>query len=388
MTESAAGTARLRVLHLITRMDLGGAQQNTLYTCAHLDPKRFEVLAVAGEGGPLDEELRAALGDQARFLPSLKRELHPGYDLLAALQLIGLFLKEKPDIVHTHSSKAGILGRLAAWAAGVPVIIHTFHGFGFHDYQHPFTKALYVAAERLAGKVSDRLIFVSRSNQSYAEKHALGDPRRYELIRSGVKLSEFPAPLDDKGRKKASLGLGMHKPLVTSIGNLKPQKNPGDFIAAAGSVIAGGADARFLFVGDGPLRTKLEYQIIASGLHGKLALPGWRRDTAEILAASDIFVLTSLWEGLPRALVEAMRTGLPPVCYATDGVSDLIKDGENGFLIPPGNVSLMAEKISLLIKDEPLRLRLGTRARESITPDFDIDNMVRAQERLYEALAR
>lgn len=388
MNEGAAGSRRLKVLHLITRLDLGGAQQNTIYTAIHLDSSRFDVVVAAGAGGLLDEELRSALGERARFIPSLKRELHPGYDLLALLQLTGLFLVEKPDIIHTHSSKAGILGRLAAWCAGVPVIIHTYHGFGFNDYQSPWIKSLYIAAERIAGKVSDRLIFVSRSNRATAEEYRLGDPRRYEMIRSGVKLSDFPAPLDDKGRKKASLGLGQHKPLVTSIGNLKPQKNPGDFIAMAREIADKGVDARFLFIGDGPLRTKLEYQIIASGLHGKLALPGWRRDNAEILAASDIFVLTSLWEGLPRALVEAMRTGLPPVCYAADGVADLIVDGENGFLIPPGNVTLMAEKVALLLSDEPLRRRLGQNARASVTEDFDIDFMVLAQERLYEALAR
>jgi len=177
--------------------------------------------------------------------------------------------------------------------------------------------------------------------------------------------------------------LGMHKPLITSIGNFKPQKNPGDFVAMAQLVSAKNPDARFIFIGDGPMRQRLEYKVIASGLHGQLAMPGWRRDTAEILASSDIFVLTSLWEGLPRALVEAMKTGLPSVCYATDGVTDIIEDGKNGFLIPPANVSLMAEKVLKLLNDPVLRKEMGARAAESITGEFDIDEMVRAQERLY-----
>lgn len=374
---------RLKVVHVITRMDLGGAQQNTFYTAAHLDREKIDCLVVTGQGGILDPELGKAQGFKVRFLASLKREIHPGFDLLALLELISLFISERPDIVHTHSSKAGILGRLAAWAAGVPVIVHTYHGFGFNDYQPLWIKNFYVRIESLCCRISDRIIFVSNSNKEYARRHNLGDPAAYALIRSGVKLSDFPAPLSDKGKKKASFGLGMHKPLVTSIGNLKPQKNPGDFVAMAQMVSKKNSDARFLFIGDGPLRQRMEYQIIASGLNGQLALPGWRRDIPEVLAASDIFVLTSLWEGLPRALVEAMKTGLTPVCYATDGVSDLIKDGENGFVIPPGNISLMAEKVLLLLGDEQLRKRLGAAAARSISEEFDIDGMVRAQERLY-----
>lgn len=201
-----------------------------------------------------------------------------------------------------------------------------------------------------------------------------------------MKLSDFPAPCEDKPRKKASLGLGMHKPLVTSIGNLKPQKNPGDFLAMAQEVSAKAPDCSFLFVGDGPMRQRLEYQMIASGLGNRLALPGWRRDTAELLAVSDVFVLTSLWEGLPRALVEAMKTGLPCVCYATDGVLDILQDGVNGFVVPLGNISLMSERVLALLDDEGLRRRLGERAAASIGEDFDIDHMVRQQESLYQEL--
>jgi glycosyltransferase involved in cell wall biosynthesis len=380
------GPRRVKVVHVITRMDFGGAQQNTLYTSANLDPERFDVLLVTGRGGFLDSDLDSHSHFRRRAIDSLVREINPPLDLLALLELAGIFAAEKPDVVHTHSSKAGILGRLAAAIAGVPHVVHTYHGFGFHDYQSQLTKGSYVWAERLCCALSERLIFVSRANWDYARKHDLGHPDRYELIRSGVRLGEYPAKIEDKGKKKASLGAGMHKPLVVSIGNLKPQKNPGDFIGAAHLVSEKHPDARFVFIGDGPLRQRMEYKIIASGLHGKLLLPGWRRDVPEILAAGDVFALTSLWEGLPRALVEAMRSGLPPVCYTTDGVADLIRDGENGFLVPPGNVTLMAERIGQLLADEGLRARLGKAAQETIGEEFDIDFMVRAQERLYLSL--
>ena len=381
---------RLKVVHVVTRLDLGGAQGNTLYTWSHLDSERFDAVLVCGGGGLLDADAAAISeapnGPRLRFLPALVREVDPARDLLALLQLWNLFIAERPDVVHTHSSKAGILGRLAARLAGVPAIVHTYHGFGFHDYQHPLVKGLYAALERFCCRFTRTIVFVSKANEDYARRHGLGDPERYHLIRSGVRLADLPAKVADRRRRKAELGFGMHKPLVVSVGNLKAQKNPADFVALAERVGAILPDAEFLFVGDGPLRQRLEYQLIAKGLSGRVKLAGWRRDTPELLALADVFVLTSLWEGLPRALVEALKSGLPAVCYATDGVTDLLEDGINGFLVPPRNVTALAERVLLLLKDEPLRRALGAAAAASIGPEFDIDHMVRAQQRLYGAL--
>jgi len=379
--------ARVKVIHVVTRLDFGGAQQNTLYTAGHLDPQRFDAVVASGPGGTMGEEVAASFGVEKRVLiPSLAREVRPGQDLLALLQLINLFLSERPQVVHTHSSKAGILGRIAARLAGVPVVVHTYHGFGFNDFQPPRTKALYVALERLCARFCQAIVFVSRANQDYARRHGIGRPERYRLIRSGVQLSRFPAPVADRDARKAQLGFGRHKLLVTTIGNLKPQKNPGDFVAMAQKVNAKLPETEFCFVGDGPLRSRIEYQVIASGLGGRFKLAGWRPDAAELLALSDVFVLTSLWEGLPRALVEAMKSGLPCVCYATDGVADVLTDGVNGFCLPQGNVSSLADRVIQLLEDETLRRKLGAEAARSIGPEFDIDGMVRAQEALYDEL--
>jgi len=381
-----------KVVHVITRLDLGGAQHNTLYTWSHLDAARYDVLLVAGVGGPLeDRAIDVRARDEKRrlrWLPSLVREVSPGHDFLALLQLWNLFLAEKPDVVHTHSSKAGILGRLAAKLAGVPVIVHTYHGFGFNDYQPHLVKRLYVALERLCCRFTHAIVFVSKANEDYARRHGLGDPARYHLIRSGVALAGYPARVENKGRRKAELGFGLHKPLVLSIGNLKPQKNPADFIAMAQRVSARLPETEFLFVGDGPLRQRLEFQVIAHGLSNRVKLPGWRHDTAELLALADVFVMTSLWEGLPRALVEALKSGVPAVCYAADGVVDVLQDGVNGFVVAPRDVNALSERVCALLQDDSLRREMGRRAAASIGPEFDIDVMVRAQERLYDALLR
>jgi glycosyltransferase involved in cell wall biosynthesis len=377
---------RIKVAHVVTRLDFGGAQQNTLHTVRGLDRERFDAVLVCGAGGYFDPEVRADSGVRAVFLDSLVREVSPLRDFLALLELWKTFKAERPDVVHTHSSKAGILGRLAAALAGVPIIVHTYHGFGFHDRQAAPVKGAYVFLERLCARFTTALVFVSRANAEYAERHGLGPAANAVVIRSGVKLSDFPADVD-AAALKMSAGIGRHKPVVVSIGNLKPQKNAGDFVAAAAKVLAKVPDARFVFIGDGPEKGALQARAFALGLDGKILFLGWRRDGAKWLAASDVFAMTSLWEGLPRALVEALRTGLPSVCYATDGVVDVLRDGENGYLIPPGDVDAFAGRLVELLSDAELRRRLGAAAAASIGPEFDIDGMVRAQEELYERLA-
>ncbi|HAH05265.1 MAG TPA: hypothetical protein DCM05_01875 [Elusimicrobia bacterium] len=381
---------RVRVAHVVTLLEYGGAQQNTLHTVAHLDAQRFEPLLACGRGGLLDPaavELDRTGRCRLRFLPDLVREISPLRDLSAFFQLYSWLRAERPAIVHTHSSKAGVLGRLAARLAGVPVIIHTFHGFGFHGRQPLPVRETWVSLEKLCASVSDSLVFVSRANMDYAASQEVGERGAYELIRSGVSLSRLPARADP-GALRRAFGFPAGCPLVVSVGNLKPQKNAGDFLRLASLVLMKRPDARFLFVGDGELRRRLEEAAARAGLEGKLVFAGWRKDVPELLAASDLFVLTSLWEGLPRALVEAMKSGLPCACYATDGVVDVLTDGRNGFTAPQGDWEGLAAKALALLDDEDLRRRLGRAASESIGPEFDIDDMVRRQEELYEKLLK
>lgn len=381
----------IRVVHLVTRLDLGGAQQNTLYTAGHLDPARFDVAVGCGPGGLLDDEARRLCALPARpfrlrFFPTLVRRVSPLDDLRALFHLAAWLREERPDVVHTHSSKAGILGRLAARLAGVSKVVHTYHGFGFHERQNRLVRGFYVALERLCVALSDWTLFVSEDNRRWGERLGLAQLGRHSILRSGVRLAELPAEVD-RGRKRAELGCTGGGPLVVSVGNLKPQKDPEAFVRVAARCVEAEPEARFLLIGDGELRARVEGQLAARGLQGKVLLPGWRRDTAEILAAADLFVLTSLWEGLPRALVEAMKTGLPCVCYAAGGVRDILRDDENGCLVEPGDEEGMARRILALLR-EPERARaLGRKAAASIGQEFDIDGMVRSQESLYASLA-
>jgi glycosyltransferase involved in cell wall biosynthesis len=382
------GSRKPAVLHLITRLELGGAQQNTLYTVERLDRSRFDPVLACGRGGILDAEASALAGRGVRVVPLrfLSREIHPVKDLLAVAEICILLMRLRPAVLHTHSSKAGILGRLAAGLCRAPVVVHSFHGFGFHGRQPRLVRRLYIALERICARLSGALIFVSKANWSQAESLGIGSPERYVLIRSGIRLSDYPAKLDDRWREKSALGLGRHKPLVLSIGNLKPQKNPLDFIEMAARVLKGKPDAEFVFVGDGVLRPAVEGRILALGIGHRVKLLGWRRDAAEILALADVFVLTSLWEGLPRALVEALKSGVPAVAYATDGVKDVLKDDENGYAVQTGDVAALSERVLRLLTDDALRARMASSAAASIGREFDIDGMVRSQEELYSRL--
>lgn len=368
----------VRVVHIITRLDFGGAQANTLHTVANLDKNKFNATLLAGPGGLLD----ANAGSRLTRCAALGRAISPLADLLALAQLYRLIRSAAPSVVHTHSSKAGILGRLAAAAARTPVIIHTFHGFGFHRGQNFFKRIFFTLLEKLCALFTDALIFVSNDNIATARGAGIGAPEKHRLIRSGINLSAYPATIS-REQKLAQLGLAPGALVVTAIGNAKPQKNPEDFLEAAARLLPARPLARFIFVGGGAELPALRAAAAARGLGGRCLFTGWRDDSAEILAASDIFALTSLWEGLPRSLVEALRTGLPAVCYRADGVTDILKDGVNGLSVEKKDLDGFCLALGKVMDDPGLRARLAAGAAATDLSEFDIAAMVRQQENLY-----
>jgi glycosyltransferase involved in cell wall biosynthesis len=368
---------------------MGGAQGNTLHTVRQLDKTAFDAQLWAGPGAYWDSAAESDLGKQGRlrFFKNLVRPINPLADVRAFFDLRKALDDEKPAILHTHSSKAGILGRLAA--RHVPIVIHTFHGFGFNDHQNPLVFWMYVWLERWAATRSTALVFVSKSNMETARQLKIGDPSRYHLIRSGIPIEAIrqKATAANRDAVRRELGIPSNAPLVTTIGPFKPQKNLTDFIRAARLIHEEIPNAHFLLVGDGSLRPDLEHLIRQLGLDDVFHLPGWRQDIADVLAATTVFGLTSLWEGLPRSMLEAMVAGVPAICYDTDGVRDLLGQG-GGVLIPQGKVETFAREMVALLQDPTKREKFARAAKDLIGRDFDIDDMVRRQETLYGDLLR
>jgi len=376
---------KIKVCHIITKLELGGAQGNTLYTVSNLNKNEFDAWLVTGRGGILDEKTKNI---KTVFIDSLVREISPLKDFISFIKIYKLLKKTKPDIVHTHSSKAGIIARFAAKFAGIKKIIHTYHGFGFNDYQNFFVKHFYIFIEKLASSFTDSIIFVSKENIKTALKYGIGNPTKYKLIRSGIKLKNLKKEKDYSFLRKLGIIKSENSVIISTVANLKPQKNPEDFFFIASEIIKEGYDAYFIYAGGGELLDYFRKRTLEQNLEKRIHFTGWIEDPSIVYSSSDIFILTSLWEGLPRSLVEAMAFGVVPVCYKTDGVNDIIEYGVNGFSVEIGDRKKMAELIKELIKNRDLYSKLLENLKKIDLIEFDIDYMVRQQEELYKRLEK
>ncbi len=378
-----------RVLHPITRLIIGGAQENTMYTAAMLDKSRFQTSVVSGpqtgSEGSLIEEVRAR-GVPLSILPELVREVNPRNDLRALWKLSKMMRQEGCTIVHTHSSKAGILGRLAARLAGVPIIVHTIHGWSFHDYMAPKVRLTYIFLERLAASLSDTMIVVAQQDIAKGVKHGIGRPDQYRLIRSAIPLEEFDPMKYDRLTARDELGLARDAFVVGNVGRFSAQKNPLDWVRVAGAVSRRLPQARFLLVGDGPLRAQVEALLAQEGISSQTLLTGLRRDVGRMMAAMDVFLLTSLWEGLPRVIPQAMAMGLPVVANRADGTADAVIDGETGFLFEAGDTAGMSAAVMILCEHPEARQAFGRSGQVVARRDFDLRQMVHQIDALYTEL--
>lgn len=382
---------RATVVHVITKLELGGAQQNTLDTCTRLDRGRFDVALLAGPDGALDAVAARIPDLDFRILRYLVRPVHPAIDARGFRELKGHLAALRaarpgqPLIVHTHSSKAGILGRLAARGLGLRNVVHTVHGFGHPAFHSPVTRALALSAERMLARWTRRFVVVSEANRDEGVRLRLFRREQATLIRSGFDLDEFRRPELDRDAARAALGLPAGAPVVGMIACLKPQKAPLDFLALAKRVLARVPECRFVLAGDGELRDAFEARLRALRLEHAVRLLGWRDDVPELLRALDVCVLTSRYEGLPRVVVQAMAAGVPVVANAVDGVNDVIESGVTGFSQPPGDLPAMERHVVDLLEDPELRAAIVERS-QSVLPQFDVAAMVAQQEALYEEL--
>ena len=374
---------RYRILHMITKLELGGAQQNTLYCAAHHDRTRFETHLLAGAGGMLDDEARAIGDARVDLVPWLVHPIEPRRDVEALWRLRALLRERRIDLVHTHSSKAGLLGRIAAHLAGVPVVVHTAHGWSFNDTQTPARRAAYVAFERLAARLSRRLFVVSHVNRDQGLAAGVGRAHQYEVVHSGIDTAAWSVPRRPRADVRAELGFDASHRVVGSVACLKPQKAPLDWVRAAAAAHARDPRLRFFLAGGGELQADVEAEVQRLDAGAYVRLLGWRRDVVELLHAADAFLLTSLFEGLPRSVLQAMAAGVPVVATAVDGTPEVVEDGVTGLLVPPGDPAAAAAALSRLFADDLLRRRCVDAARGRLVGDFDSRAMVRTLERIY-----
>ena len=387
-----------KILHIITRLDMGGSAQNTLLTCLELS-RKYEMSLVCGlsqESNMTDSEQGAVNGliNDARAngvkivpIPSLVRRISPLNDIRALYDLFRIIKTEKPDVVHTHTSKAGILGRLAAKIARVPLIVHTPHGHVFFGHFGPILSRIFLWVERLFAPLTDRVVALTdRESRDYTDLNVYPEDKLVQ-IHSGVDIEKFRQVPVNAVEKKRSLGLDQNGLVVGFIGWLLPVKGPMHLLKAMEDVWRDYDDAVLVFIGKGDLDVDLRTAALKTGANGRVNFLGWRNDIDEIMPLFDIFVLPSLNEGMGRVLVEAMAAGKPIVASNVGGIPDLVEHDNNGLLVPPGDEKALAAAIMQLIDDPEKAKLMGQRGRE-LCHQFSVEAMVEKIDNLYEDLLK
>lgn len=376
---NAVPARRLRVAQVVTRL-IAGAGGVALRGALGLDPERFEAVIVTAPGGPLIQQATAA-GIEVLTLRHMRPEIAPGDDVAGVRELRALFEIGAFDIVHTHSAKAGAMGRIAAHQANVPLVVHTFHGFPFHDFQSRLRRAAYINIERRLGRITNRFVAVSSTVAADAVRLGIAPAHQVRVI--PVSIAERTAATGAGARAQARrlLGVADGVRLVGTVGRLDYQKAPGHFLEAC-ALLPG--DVRAVWIGDGPLRAETEATARRLGLSGRVRFAGERGDVAALLPAFDVFVMTSLYEGLPCAVVEAMQCGLPVVATAVNGVPEVVLPGETGFLVPAARPAACAAALTHLLDNPEQAARMGEQGRRSVAGRFSAASGAAALASLYE----
>lgn len=384
-------TKKIKVLHTITRLIVGGAQENTILTAQLLDNNKYDVEVVSGiqlgAEGSLFEEAKKRNVEVTKF-SNLVREISPLKDLIHLFEMIFFLYKKNYHIIHTHSSKAGIIHRIAAKIANVPITIHTVHGWSFHDELSSFSKKFYILLEKICSTFTDKIITVTDYDIKKGLTENIGKSEQYSTIHSSIEIERYKTPSKSKLKIIKELGINKNNIIVGTVSRMSAQKAPIDFMKAAKIICQKYPNTQFLFVGDGELRNEVENYIIQNGLVDKIILSGLRYDVPDLLHVMDIFILSSLWEGLPRVFSQAMAAKLPIVATKVNGAPEAIEEGENGFLVSPGKPQEMADKIEILLENEKLRKKMGEKGYRIVDSAFNVVNMVKNIEVVYEELLK
>jgi glycosyltransferase involved in cell wall biosynthesis len=382
----------MRVTHIITRLVVGGAQENTVATVLGLrQMPGVEVRLLSGPTigpeGSLESELGCAPGILTR-VPELVRPIHPLKDWLAWRRLEKILREQAPDIVHTHSGKAGILGRLAARRAGVPIIIHHVHGPSFGPFQGPLANWMLTAAERHAARATTHFICSANAMTRLYLAAGIGRPDMFTRIFSGFPVEPFARAVNDPALRQ-QWGLAPDAFVIGKIARLFKLKGHADLLAAFRKILTQIPHARLLFVGDGLLRNEIENQVRAFGLQDKVVFTGLvpPGEVPRYVGIMDCLAHLSSREALSRALPQALAAGKPVVAYDFDGADEVCLENETGFVVRTGDTDAVARRLLQLAGDAPLRERLGRRGQQFVRDNFAVEKMVNDQYRLYLQLA-
>lgn len=366
-----------RIAVVITRLE-GGAGVMALRGALALAPEDGVVTLVCGSGGRLIDEAERA-GLPVVVEPSLRRPINPGRDLRALLRLTRLL--SGFDVVHTHCAKAGALGRLAARRADVPRVVHTFHGFAFHDFQPRLRHRAYIAIERALGRITDVALCVGNGVAVEAIRRELLPPERIRTTHVAVDLAAPTVDPTARARARSELGLDPRAVVVGAVGRVTYQKAPEDFVAALAHL--GRPDVVGVWIGDGDLAPRM--RDLSERSAGEIRWIGDRRDVPGLLPAFDVFVLPSRYEGLPLSVVEAMVCGVPVIVSAVNSVGDVITHGESGMLIPPKRPEVLSAALTYLLDHPPEAERMAYQAREAIDARYSGKALGRALAAAYTA---
>jgi glycosyltransferase involved in cell wall biosynthesis len=367
---------KINVLEMIDQPFLGGGQMNLLSLARSLDKSRFDVSVSSQDRGPLvDEVKRSGLKHfPVRF---------PKKVTIRIIKDIARLLNENHfDILHTHGGVAGLFGRWAARKCRIPVVVHTLHGIHYLHYRNPLLSSAFIWLERYLSRETDAVIFVSRADRQKGMEKRLAPKEKMWLIENGIDFSTYSSKRE-KSSINRELGIYPARPLVGTVARLHRQKGLSYLIRAAKMISRRCPEVRVVIVGEGPERKKLERLIKKSELSESVLLLGERNDAAVILSAFDIFVLPSLWEGLPYALIEAGAYGKAVVASDVEGIREIVEDGETGVLVEPKNSHALAEAILRVQLDDGFRSEIGENLRKAVLPRYTLSRMVQQTQDLY-----
>lgn len=378
LPDASARDGRVRVLYLIARMNVGGPASQVLALAAGLDPAEFEVRILVGSVGPGEADyldLRQEGADVVR-VPGLGRDIDPLGDVRALWNIVREMRRFRPDVVHTHTAKAGVLGRVAAWLTGVPHTVHTFHGHLLQGYFSGSVTRVIIGIERVLAMRTSRLVTVGERVRDELLAVGIGVPERYVPMPPGV------ARITPPGRREARelLGLPLDAIVVAFVGRLTAVKRPDRFVEVVGRVAKARDDVVFVVVGDGPATE--DTRRLARPLGDAVRFLGWRSDVEQVYAASDLVLLTSDNEGMPVSLIEAAWCGVPAVTTDVGSAAEVVIDGRTGY-VRPTDVEALSEAVLRLAASPELRRMLGHNAVEAAAANFSIDRLVRRSGDLY-----